>query len=271
MTKTTGHITTPDGTRLAYTDHTPGTWTSSPHGPTLLLLHGLAGHRGEWDDLLTLLLADGTHRIVTYDARGHGDSTRIPEDMTRAAAVQDATTVVRALNLPRPTLLGQSLGGHTALLTAAAHPSLVAALILVEAGPGGPTPDLPEHIGGWLDTWPQPFPTPAAATSFFGHETWSKNLEKHADGWYVRADRQTMLAAIAEPATNAYWRDWTRVTCPTLVIHGENGTMPAPELTEMQTRRPSTRVVTIEDAGHDVHLDQPGRLHEAMAPFLRRA
>ncbi|MFI5685732.1 alpha/beta fold hydrolase [Streptomyces sp. NPDC051636] len=36
----------------------------------------------EWDDLIARLLADG-HRVVTYDARGHGDSTRTPRDMTR--------------------------------------------------------------------------------------------------------------------------------------------------------------------------------------------
>ncbi|WP_425558727.1 alpha/beta hydrolase-fold protein [Kitasatospora albolonga] len=37
----------------------------------------------------------------------------------------------------QPLLVGQSLGGHTALLAAAAHPGLFGGLVLVEAGPGG--------------------------------------------------------------------------------------------------------------------------------------
>ncbi|WP_443041993.1 alpha/beta fold hydrolase [Streptomyces sp. B21-079] len=43
--------------------------------PPVLLLHGLAGHLGEWDDLTARLLADG-HRVVRHDARGHGRSAR---------------------------------------------------------------------------------------------------------------------------------------------------------------------------------------------------
>ena len=70
--------------------------------------------------------------------------------------------------------------------------------------------DKPE-IAGWLDGWPTPFATPAAATEFFGHEAWSRNLEQRPDGWYPRVDRATMLAAVPELATTAYWPAWTRV------------------------------------------------------------
>ncbi len=60
------------------------------------------------------------------------------------------------------------MGGLTALLTAAAHPEVCRALVLVEAGPAGPSPGLPEQIGAWLDSWPVPFPDAAAAEAFFG-------------------------------------------------------------------------------------------------------
>ena len=127
---------------------------------------------------------------MTYDARGHGASTRRPQDMTRAACVRDAVAFIRELSLAPVTLTGQSLGGLTALLTAAAHPelvsSLVSSLVLTEAGPSGSNPDLP-----------------------------------------------------SEP-------------------------------TEMQARRPATEVVVIPDASHDVHLDQPEHLHEAVAALLAR-
>ncbi|MFF1416838.1 alpha/beta fold hydrolase [Streptomyces sp. NPDC058280] len=60
-----------DGVRLACTDH-GGT------GRPVLLLHGLAGHTAEWDSLARLLLP--AHRVVAYDARGHGASDRHPTD-----------------------------------------------------------------------------------------------------------------------------------------------------------------------------------------------
>ena len=272
----TGSVTTPDGTRLAYREHHAPEPAIEPEPaptadrPPLLLLHGLAGHMGEWDDVLPLLLSDG-HRVITYDARGHGTSTRRPPDMTRASAVRDVTTLIDALALPAPvTLLGQSLGGHTALLTAAAHPRLVDSLILIEAGPAAPSPDLPTQVATWLDSWPTPFPSFASAAAFLGHEAWARGLEEREDGRHPRFDRDTMLAAITELSTRAYWPDWDRVECPVLVVRGSKGTMPEAETTEMRTRRP-TRTLTevVEDAGHDVHLDQPRRLHEVVRSFLR--
>jgi pimeloyl-ACP methyl ester carboxylesterase len=278
----TGHVTTPDGTRLAYRDHHPPPPTYAPR-PTLLLLHGLAGHMGEWDDLTERLLADG-HRVVTYDARGHGASTRRPPDMTRASSVTDVTAVIELLALAPVTIVGHSLGGHTALLTAAAHPRLIQGLILVEAGPSGPSPHLPTEIGNWLDGWPLPFKSLADAEVFLGHEAWARGLEQRPDGWYARVDRDTMVAAVAELAERAYWDEWEQVRCPTLVLRGTKGSMRASEMTEMETRhrtrdqsgdqsrRPtsSTTAETIQDAGHDVHLDQPERLHAAIRGFLNR-
>ncbi|MDT0572865.1 alpha/beta hydrolase [Streptomyces sp. DSM 3412] len=271
MPPTTTRLTTPDGVRLAHRDHTP----PHAHDRTLLLLHGLAGHMGEWDDLLPPLLADG-HRVVMYDGRGHGASTRRPADMSRAACVRDAVTVISELGLALPgqaplTLVGQSLGGHTAFLAAAAHPDLLDSLILIEAGPGDPAPTLPAQIAAWLDSWPTPFDSPSRAADFFGHVAWSRNLERRADGWYPRVDRTTMLAAIEEVAETSYLREWAAVTCPALVVRGADGTMSAADAARMPSgRSPGTRtdLTVVEDAGHDVHLDQPGRLHAAMCEFL---
>ncbi len=76
--------------RLVCTDH-------GGDGPPLLLLHGLAGHRGEWDALAARFSA--THRVVAFDARGSGESTRRPGDVTRAAHVRDVLAVARRFGL----------------------------------------------------------------------------------------------------------------------------------------------------------------------------
>ncbi|MFF1544685.1 alpha/beta fold hydrolase [Streptomyces sp. NPDC058291] len=262
-------LVTPDGTTLAYSDHEPPAGLA-PATP-VLLLHGLAGHLGEWDDLTARLLADG-HRVVRHDARGHGASTRTPPDMTRAAAVRDVVALMEALALPPAVLLGQSLGGLTALLTAAAHPSRVAALVLVEAGPAGGAPELPGQIAGWLDSWPTPFTSFDQAVAFLGHEAWARGLDWREDGrGHARIDRDTMVAAVAELATADYWEQWSQVTCPTLVIRGEQGTTPPQEATEMRSRAhraTGIRLTVVPDAAHDVHLDRPEALYEAVKAFL---
>ncbi|MFD8828493.1 alpha/beta fold hydrolase, partial [Streptomyces sp. NPDC059605] len=148
-----------DGVRISCRD-----WGGT--GTPVVLLHGLAGHSGEWDTIARHLRA--RHRVVAVDQRGHGGSERRPHDRSRAAYVADVVAVLDQLDLRRPVLVGQSLGGHTAMLTAAAHPGLVHALVLVEAKPGEADPDVPADIGGWLDSWPVPFPSREAAVAFLG-------------------------------------------------------------------------------------------------------
>ncbi|WP_329338730.1 alpha/beta hydrolase [Streptomyces sp. NBC_00663] len=254
------HATMQDGTSITYRDEPPPLSHSPDQPRTILLLHGLAGHLGEWDALTPGLLTAG-FRVVSYDARGHGASTRRPPTVSRAAHVADARTLIQELGLSRVTVLGQSMGGNTAMLLASAHPELVASLILVEAGPGGPNPAVPTQIADWLDSWPTPFTSVAQAETFLGHEAWARGLEERPDGWHPRFDRDTMIATITELTARAYWPEWERLACPTLVVRGGKGALSAEEAAEMLRRRArGTRVVVIRDAGHDVHLDRPDDL-----------
>ncbi|MFE2107642.1 alpha/beta fold hydrolase [Kitasatospora sp. NPDC059463] len=257
------HTVVRDGVRLLCRD------TGGPGRP-VVLLHGLAGHGGEWDALVARL--GPGHRVVTVDQRGHGASERRPGDVSRAAYVADAAAVLTTLGLRGAVLAGQSLGGHTAMLTAAAHPGLVDALVLVEAGAGAADPGLQAEVGGWLDSWPCPFPSPEAAAEFFGGGAagagWAAGLERRADGWWPRFDRDVMIGSLAENARRDFWPEWAKVSCPTLVVLARRGIVAPAELAEMLRLRPDTIAVSIRDAGHDVHLEQPGELARLLLGFL---
>lgn len=252
-----------NGVRLSCRD-------SGGPGAPVVLLHGLAGHAGEWDAVARRL--SPAHRVVAVDQRGHGASERRPGDVSRAAYVADVVAVLDQLGLQQPVLVGQSLGGHTAMLTAAAHPGLVRALVLVEAGPGGPDPELPARIDGWLDAWPVPFTTRAAAVGFFGGgpvgEGWAAGLEQREGGWWPRFDRDVMVESLAENARCDFWDRWAEVSCPTLAALGQSGIIPPREADRMLADRPRTQAVSIPGAGHDVHLEQPEVLLGLLSDFL---
>ncbi|MGW5276072.1 alpha/beta fold hydrolase [Streptomyces sp. NPDC004044] len=192
------HTVTRDGVRLVCRD-----WGGP--GQPVVRLHGLAGHAGEWDHTAQRL--SPRHRVIALDQRGHGASERHPPDVSRDAYVADVIAVLDQLALRRPVLVGQSLGGHTAMLTAAAHPERVRALVLVEAGPGGPNPNVPAEIGSWLDSWPTPFISREAAAQFLGGgpvgEGWAAGLEERGGGWWPRFDREVMTRSLAENAGRA--------------------------------------------------------------------
>src|SRR5258707_231759 len=119
-------------------------------GEVVVLLHGLAGSAQEMLPTAKAVLPN--YRVIAIDQRGHGHSSRRPGDVSRRAYVDDVVAVVAELAGGGPvTLVGQSMGGHTALLVAGWHPDLVRRLVLVEAGVGGgEDQDYPARLGAWF-------------------------------------------------------------------------------------------------------------------------
>jgi pimeloyl-ACP methyl ester carboxylesterase len=239
-------------------------------GLPVVLLHGLAGHAGEWDAIARDL--SPRYRVVAVDQRGHGASERRPRDVSRAAYVADTVAVLEQLSLRQPVLVGQSLGGHTAMLAAAAYPGLFRALVMVEAGPGGPNRDVQTEIGGWLDSWPRPFPSREAAVEFLGGgpvgEGWAAGLVEHDGGWWPRFDRDVMVESLAEVAQRSFWDEWLRVACPSLAVLGQSGIISSGEIDEMLRQRPETVALSVPGTGHDVHLERPDVLRHVLRGLL---
>lgn len=157
-------------------------------GPAILLLHGLAGHAEEWRDTAAWLTTD--HHVFALDARGHGRSERRPQDLGYRALVDDAVVAIEYIAEP-VILIGQSLGGVTALLLAASRPNLARALVVVEASPSGMDEagviSLADEIERKLAGWPVPFSTRDEAIAFFGGRSvtataWTEGLEQREDG-----------------------------------------------------------------------------------------
>ncbi|MFD9438324.1 alpha/beta fold hydrolase [Streptomyces sp. NPDC060006] len=256
-------VVTREGVRLVCRD-------SGGPGRPVVLLHGLAGHSGEWDRTARRL--SPRYRVVALDQRGHGASERHPLDVSRNAYVADVIAVLDQLALRRPVLVGQSLGGHTAMLTAAVHPGRIHALALIEAGPGGPNPDTPAEIRAWLDSWPTPFPSYEAAVGFFGGgavgEGWAAGLQQHGGGWRPRFDREVMVRSLEEATRHSTWREWGQVTCPALLVLARSSIIPSRDIDEMLRQRPDTVAVSIPRTGHDLHLQEPETLHATLSGFL---
>jgi pimeloyl-ACP methyl ester carboxylesterase len=235
----------------------------------LILLHGLAGSAQE---LATTLPG---HRLIVPDQRGHGHSTRRPADLSREAYVADVVQIIEALADGGPVALaGQSMGAHTAMMTAACHPELVSKLVMLEGGVGGSEDDYPSRLGAWFASWPVPFGTPEAAVEFLGStalaHAWAADLEQRSDGYWPRFDPDIMEAAIRPVAETAQWHSWRQVRAPTLLIRGAQSRVPDAEVTRMVELRPDVEVVTIPDSGHDAHLDQPEQWRRLLGEFLDR-
>jgi pimeloyl-ACP methyl ester carboxylesterase len=240
-------------------------------GPAVVLLHGLAGHAGEWGETATWASRD--RRVIALDARGHGASERGPSDVSPAACVADVAFAIEALELGRVVLVGQSLGGVTALLVAARHAGLVRALVVAEAGPAGEDEASVAAIVDVLAAWPVPFASRVAALAFFGGPSpaasaWVAGLEERDGGLWPRFDLATLSRMLRLAASRSYWEDWDRIDCPTLVVRAGDGTLSRREAETMIARHPRARLVELEGASHDVHIDDPDGWRTVLGDFL---
>lgn len=101
-------------------------------GTPVVLLHGLtATHR--YVVMGSRSLERTGHRVLAYDARGHGasDPAPGPGDYTYADLAGDLLGVLDARGIERAVLAGASMGAHTALRVALEHPERVAALCVI--------------------------------------------------------------------------------------------------------------------------------------------
>lgn len=101
-------------------------------GPPLVVLHGLFGSGGNWRGIARELA--GTHTVVSVDLRNHGASPWT-DVMNYLAMADDIKQLVERLGLGRPSLLGHSMGGKTAMAFALMYPERVDRLIVVDIAP----------------------------------------------------------------------------------------------------------------------------------------
>lgn len=238
------------------------------NGPAVVILHGLAGSAREFFPTAAAL---PEFRNVLLDLRGHGGSTRLPRDVSREAYVADVVRVIEE-TVGRPVVLvGQSMGGHTAMLTAAARPDLVAKLVLVEADAGRGNTEDHAAMGEYFSSWPVPFANLTAARAFLGSsplaEAWAADLEERPGGLWPRFDAGVMVRAISEVEVPR-WEEWSRVAAPTLVVYGQNGMFAEASKDEFVRRGRDVTRVDLPGSSHDAHLDAFEAWIAALRKFL---
>lgn len=122
-------LTAADG--LALTVETRGPSAAPP----VLFAHGFGQSRRSWARTASALAEDGW-RTVTFDARGHGESDRVPDGAYHLEQfVADLRAVGESLGEP-PVMVGHSMGGLLAMVAAGeVRPAPFRALVLVDITP----------------------------------------------------------------------------------------------------------------------------------------
>ena len=98
-------------------------------GPPLVLIHGVGLDHTMWDPVVEVLAQK--HRVLRYDLLGHGSSDDPPGPRRLDDFVVQLLEVLDSYGIDTSDVVGLSLGGLIALMTAARHPNRVRRAVLV--------------------------------------------------------------------------------------------------------------------------------------------
>jgi pimeloyl-ACP methyl ester carboxylesterase len=249
--------------------------------PPLLLVMGFSAQMTYWHERFCQALADKGYRVIRFDNRDVGLSSRITGGPTPdiAAAIggdtssasyllddmaDDAAGLLEFLGIDSAHVVGASMGGMIAQLVACRHPQKVRSLcsIMSTTGDREVGQPSPEAMGALLAPPPQSAEEAAerglAAAKVIGSPGFPRDeaeiRRRSAAAWERSHDPEgvarQLLAILASP-------DRTPVLCdvkvPALVIHGAADPLVNPSGGEATAKAiPGADLVMIEGMGHDL-------------------
>lgn len=255
------------------------------HGPVLLLIHGMAGSSETWRGVLPALAKN--HRVIAPDLPGHGQSAKPRGDYSLGAFAASLRDLLRALDVEKATVVGQSLGGGVAMQFTYQHPEYCERLILIGSGglgpdvnwtlrllsaPGAelvlpiiapkPVLDAGNKIRSWLSS--------AGVHSPRADEAW-RSYSSLAD----RETRQAFLRTLRSvvdyrgQAVSAMNRLYLNSAMPTLLIWGDSDKIiPVAHGHAAHEAIPGSRLEVLPGIGHYPHAEAPGAVVEIIDDFL---
>ena len=262
-------------------------------GPWVVFVHGLFGQGKNWTTIAKGLT--DRHRVALVDLPNHGHSPWTD----RVDYLDMADLLATELgHLGEPvTLVGHSMGGKVAMQLALRRPELLRALVVVDVAPteyparGGRTDDPDEEASPFaayieamraldLDALQSRADADEAlreavpsrmVRSFLLQSLVRERSDQEGQGWRWRLNLAALdrdlgdLRGFPEPPSGATFEG------PVLWIAGATSTYVLPDdRPRMDELFPATRLVTIKNAGHWVHSEQPEIFTETLRRFLDR-
>ena len=192
-------------------------------GVPVVLLHGLTATR-RYVVMGSKALERGGHRVVAYDARGHGRSSPAPE-YTYDALAGDLLGVLDDRGIERAVLAGASMGAHTLVRFALDHGDRAAGLVIVTPAytPEGHTDSverwdaLAEGLrSGGVDGFVEAYGEPAVPEAW--RETVIRVLHQRLAGHEHPEAVADALRAVPRSAAFAGWDELRELALPTVVV-----------------------------------------------------
>lgn len=232
------------------------------NSPTLIFLHDSLGCIKLWKDFPEKLAKKVNYNVLVYDRQGYGESSSFTDKERGNDYLEKEAEVLfellQDLEIQRPILFGHSDGGSIAILAAAKYPSFIKGIITEGA-----------HVFVEEIT----LAGIRQAVVDYQETNLAEKLKKY------HADKvEAVFKAWSETWLKDTFRDWniesflTQITCPTLIIQGEEDEYGTLEQVESIINQVSgkTEKLIIPKVGHTPHRESEKTVLEETSSFLNK-
>jgi len=233
---------------------------------TVLLLHGTGRSVADWQEGLAQLLAR-KYRVVAIDYYGHGLSDR-SHGLSYGIALwaRQAVDVLDALEIERVTVVGHSAGGAVAAILSADRPERVSRTVFIGHGMAMDPMQIVPLLPGFGEMR-------LARTEIFSDIFSADHERRLRDAYAIRGTRAALLVFLRRQYTIDGLRlltgTYEQIQRPVLQVHGSGDASISIEAgRRLSARLADTRFIGVPGVGHDVHVEAPEALADAIGAFM---
>jgi 3-oxoadipate enol-lactonase len=239
-------------------------------GEPLLFIHGLGSSARNWEWQVEYFARQ--YRVIAYDVRGHGRSSKPPGPYSMGTFAKDAAALLTGLEIAPAHVAGISMGGMIAFELAVRYPELLKSMVIVNSVPEVRVTSPREY----LEMWPRFLILKALGVRRMGmalgkrlfprpeqEETRRIFVERWAQN--DRRAYQDALRAVLGWSVEARLGE---IHCPVLVIAAEQDYWPLDVKQAYVKKMPDARLVVIADARHAVAVEKPEEFNRILDNFL---
>ena len=253
-------------------------------GEPVVFVHGVGHDRSVWAGVIGAL--PPSLRAISLDLRGHGASPwSLDGDYDLVSHARDLARLFDDLGIERAHLVAHSLGGNVATLFAAAHPERLRSLVLVDTGPAldaAAVAHVADEVGDVLRSYASVGEYRARLARMHPNAAGAildglaaTGLVRRLDGRFEPALDPGVLGTEDDPAdldgiAEDLWSALRSVACPVLVVRGGQSAVLGASVAEamLDAVPPSSRLVTLDGAGHAVMIDDAPGLVSSIRDFV---
>jgi len=255
-------------------------------GQPVVLIHGYPLDGSSWEKQTAALLAAG-YRVITYDRRGFGKSSKPAEGYDYDTFAADLNTLLTTLDLDNVVLVGFSMGtgevgrylgtyGSERVARAAFLGSLEPFLLKTDDNPDGVPQDVFDGLKAAVTADRYAFFT-EFFKNFYNSDTFlgTPRLSQEAvnASWNLAAGAGATASVAAQPTWLTDFRqDIPKIDVPALIVHGTaDNILPIDSTGRLFAKAlPSAEYVEIEGAPHGLLWTHAAEVNEALLGFLSR-